>query len=82
MKNDDHEVAVNRDKFLDRKVLRVQKAIESWAEKNRLWSDCGFFDYTDRPQPVEWDPSGVCDSAGRGWTNFKDMSYVENTQNF
>lgn len=57
MKND-HEVAVNRDKSLDRKVLRLQKTIESWAKKNKLWSDCGFFDYTDRRRPVEWDPTG------------------------
>ena len=54
----DHKAVANRDNFLDRKVLRLQKTIESWAKKNKLWSDCSFFDYIDRRQPVEWDPTG------------------------
>ena len=46
------------DLILDEKVERLHRDIEMWACKNELWSDCGFFDYTDRVQPIEWDKTG------------------------
>ena len=47
-----------KDNALDRKVMQLQADIETWARANGLWSDCGFFDYTERIKPVDWDRTG------------------------
>ena len=36
----------------------MHQEVERWARKNELWSDCGFFDYTERVKPIEWDKTG------------------------
>lgn len=47
-----------KDSALDRKVMHLQADIETWARANGLWSDCSFFDYTERIKPVDWDRTG------------------------
>ena len=47
-----------QDTVLDLKVTRLREEIETWARRNGLWHDCGFFDYTERVAPVDWDETG------------------------
>ena len=46
------------DLVLERKIVNLHYEVETWARRNELWHDCGFFDYTGRVQPNEWDGTG------------------------
>ena len=48
----------HQDKKLDQKIEYLHKEVERWARKHELWFDCGFFDYTERVNPMEWDETG------------------------
>ena len=47
-----------QDAALDMKIGQLCEEVEKWARRNGLWSDCGFFDYTERVRPIEWDKTG------------------------
>ena len=44
-----------RDAFFASRVTALCQEIEKWARANDLWHDCGFFDYLERVDPIEWD---------------------------
>ena len=43
---------------LESKLESLRDEVEAWARRNKLWYDCGFFDYMDRVKPIEWDRTG------------------------
>lgn len=47
-----------QDEVLDKKIGRLKLEIETWARRRDLWHDSGFFDYTERVRPIEWDETG------------------------
>ena len=56
-----------QDEKLDLKIACLHKEVETWAQRNGLWHDCGFFDYTERVVPVDWDETGyITVFAGEG----------------
>ena len=46
------------DLVIESKLESLRDEVETWARRNELWYDCGFFDYIDRVKPNEWDRTG------------------------